>query len=61
MHLTSWICIAVALAGIVLLLLFLPRLTPTARLRRRLRKTHGRIVSKARGPTVKFSVKTPKE
>jgi hypothetical protein len=32
-----------------------------ARIRRRRRKSHSRIVSKSRQPTVKFSVKTPKE
>ena len=36
-------------------------LKPEARLRRRLRKTHSRIVSKARRPTVRFSVRTPKK
>jgi hypothetical protein len=36
-------------------------LSPNARLRRRLKKTHSRIKSTGRQPTVKFSVKTPKE
>jgi hypothetical protein len=50
-----------AVIGVVLLLILLPRLSPDARLRRRLRKTHSRIVSKTQRPSVKFSVKTPKE
>jgi cytochrome c biogenesis protein CcdA len=36
-------------------------LKPEARLRRRLRKTHSRIVSKARRPTVRFSVRLPRK
>jgi hypothetical protein len=35
--------------------------SPGARRRRRLRKTHSRIISKANRPTVKFSVKTPRD
>lgn len=35
--------------------------SPEARLRRRRRKSHSRIVSKARHPTVKFSVRPPKD
>jgi hypothetical protein len=37
------------------------QLSPDARLRRRRRKSHSRIVSKSSRPSVKFSVKTPKE
>ena len=48
---------AIAAAGIVLLLA--ARLSSNARMRRRLRKTRGRIVSTARQPAVKFSAKTP--
>ena len=48
----------VAAAGIVVLLA--TRFSSNARMRRRLRKTRGRIVSKARQPTVKFSAKTPR-
>jgi hypothetical protein len=35
-------------------------LRPNARLRRRLKRTHSRIQSRGRQPSVKFSVKTPK-
>jgi hypothetical protein len=48
----------VAVVG--LLGLFL-NLSPNARLRRRLRRTHSRIISKAQQPSVKLSVKTPKD
>lgn len=50
----------IGLVGAALLLWAL-LLNPEARLRRRLRKTHSRIVSKARRPTVRFSVRTPKK
>jgi hypothetical protein len=57
-----WTLVGIAaVAAAVLLLMLLPRLSPDARLRRRLRKTHSRIVSKSRQPSVKFSVKSPKE
>jgi len=36
-------------------------ITSEARLRRRRRKSHSRIISSARQPTVKFSVKPPKD
>ena len=36
-------------------------LSSGARLRRRRRKSHSRLVSKASHPSVKFSVKPPKE
>jgi hypothetical protein len=61
MHGASLIWGVIAVAAVVLLLVILSRLSPDARLRRRLRKTHSRIVSKSREPSVKFSVKTPKE
>lgn len=35
--------------------------SPNARLRRRLKKTHGRIISKSRLPAVRLSVKPPKK
>jgi len=43
------------------LLLWALIFNPEARLRRRLRKTHSRLVSKTRRPMVRFSVRTPKE
>jgi hypothetical protein len=36
-------------------------LSPDARLRRRRRKSNKRIVSRSNRPSVRFSVKTPKE
>ena len=50
--------------GLVIVLLIVTgfsRLSPSARLRRRLRKTHSRIVSKSRQPSVKFSVEPPRK
>ena len=35
-------------------------LSPSARLRRRRRKSHSRIISKGRRPMVRFSVRPPK-
>jgi hypothetical protein len=55
------IWLALGLAMGLVLWTSLTRFSPGARLRRRLRKTHSRIVSKARQPSVKFSVKPPKE
>lgn len=37
------------------------QLSPTARLRRRRRKSHTPLISKARRPMVKFSVRTPRK
>jgi hypothetical protein len=54
-----WGWMMIAVAGIVVLVA--TRLSSNARMRRRIRKTRGRIVSKARQPAVKFSVKTPPE
>jgi hypothetical protein len=34
---------------------------PNARLRRRRRKSHSQVISKANRPSVKFSVRPPKE
>ena len=53
--------LALGLAIVLLIVTGFFRFSPSARLRRRLRKTHSRIVSKSRQPSVKFSVKTPKE
>jgi hypothetical protein len=61
MHGESLIWGLAAVAAIVLLAVIYARISRNARLRRRLRRTHGRIVSKAQRPTVKFSVKPPKE
>ena len=44
-----------------LLGLLLSQLSPNARLRRRRRKSHARIVSKSARPTVRFSVRPPKD
>ncbi|HZL44123.1 MAG TPA: hypothetical protein VFD66_12695 [Verrucomicrobiae bacterium] len=53
-----FVCSAVVLIGLIVAIVFA---TPTARLRRRLKKTHSRIISKSERPSVKFSVKTPKK
>jgi hypothetical protein len=50
------------LVGVALLMVVgMVRFSPAARLRRRLRKTHNRIVSKGHQPSVRLSVKVPKE
>ena len=51
----------VAIVAIAFLLALAFQLSPTARLKRRLKKTHSRIKSKTSRPTVKFSVKVPKK
>jgi hypothetical protein len=61
MHGDGLIWGVLGVAVVVGLLVMVSRLSRNARLRRRLRKTHSRIVSKSRQPAVKFSVKTPKE
>ena len=55
------IWLTVGLAVVFLVAASLSRFSPGARLRRRLRKTHSRIVSKSRQPSVKFSVKPPRK
>ncbi len=50
----------VGLMGVGLALWFAVA-SPEARMRRRRRKSHSRIVSKAKRPMVKFSVRPPKE
>jgi hypothetical protein len=37
------------------------RLSRNARVRRRLRKSHGHVIAKSSRPMVKFSVRTPKK
>ncbi|HHY84551.1 MAG TPA: hypothetical protein GYA07_03295 [Verrucomicrobia bacterium] len=49
------------IVGIALAVAIVIRLTPTVRLKRRLKRVHGRIVSTSRRPTVKFSVNVPKD
>jgi hypothetical protein len=51
----------VAAIAMALLLFFSLKVWPNARMRRRLRRTRDPIVSKSRQPSVKFSVKPPKE
>ena len=53
-----WVLLAIFAIVVVLAWVFF---SPPARLRRRLRKTHSRIVSKTQRPSVKFSVETPKD
>ena len=54
----GWALLAIVAIALVLILVFF---SPPARLRRRLRRTHSRIVTKSSRPSVKFSVKPPKE
>jgi hypothetical protein len=54
-----WIVIGVAALGLVVASVML--LSSDARLRRRRRKSHSRLISKASRPSVKFSVRPPKE
>jgi hypothetical protein len=51
--------VGVIVAVFALTLFF--KVYPQAKLRRRLRKTRNRIVSKSQSPSIKFSVKPPKE
>ncbi len=53
-----WILGLVAVAVLVPLVSVLTR---DARLRRRRRKSHSRIISKSRQPSVRFSVRPPEE
>jgi hypothetical protein len=55
---TWWL---IALFGLIALLAIGSRLTSSARVRRRLRKTHRRLVSKASRPSVQFNVKTTRK
>jgi hypothetical protein len=61
MHDESLIWPVVAVAAVILLWAAFSRFSPSARLRRRLRRTHSRIISRAQRPSVKLSVKPPKE
>jgi hypothetical protein len=54
-----WVIVGLIAVGIVIT--FASQLTPDARMRRRRRKSHSRIVSKSTRHSVKFSVKPPKE
>jgi len=54
-----WLVIGMAAAGLVIAVSFL--LSGEARLRRRRRKSHSRVISKTNRPSVRFSVKPPKE
>jgi hypothetical protein len=53
--------IVVGAIGLAFILVFVLRLSPNARLRRRLKKTHSRLTSKSRRPSVQLNVKPPKE
>ncbi len=57
----AMIWFAIGLIGITALVVLAFNLSSEARLRRRRRRSHSRIVSSARRPVVKFSVKPPKE
>jgi hypothetical protein len=51
----------IAAIAVTLCLILVSQLSPSARLRRRRRKSHNRLVSNADRPMVRFSVRTPKE
>ena len=53
-----WFLVVLGIFGAWAAFTFLNR---ESRLERRRRKSHSRIISKAHGPSVKFSVRTPKE
>jgi hypothetical protein len=57
----SLLVLGLGVAVAVTLLATYLRLTSGVRMRRRLRRTHDPIVSKARQPSIQLSVKTPKE
>jgi hypothetical protein len=54
-----WSVVGLAALGLALTLSFY--LSEEARLRRRRRKSHSKIISKTRKPVVRFSVRPPKE
>ena len=51
----------VGIVAVFLLAAVIVQLSREARLRRRRRKSHGRIVAKVKRPMVRFSVRPPKE
>jgi hypothetical protein len=55
----AWAIAGVLIIGALVLAVF--QLSSDARLRKRRRKNHGRLVAKSDRPMVKFSVKPPKE
>ncbi len=55
------VLVYVGLMALVLLGAVALQLTPSARLRRRRRRSHARLVSKSRKPMVRFSVRRPKD
>ena len=55
----AWWSIGVIAVGALAAVAF--QMSRPARLRRRRRKSHSRLVSKSKQPTVKFSVRPPKE
>ena len=61
MHGENLIWGVVGVMAVIVLFVSIARLSPSARLRRRLKKTHSRFTSKAHEPSVKFSVKPPKD
>jgi hypothetical protein len=54
-----WLIVGLIAVGLVITLA--SQLSPEAKLRRRRRKSHSRIVSKSTRHSVKFSVKPPKD
>jgi len=56
--LVQWAAAVGTVGGLAALLWLASR---NARIRRRIRKSHGQVVSKTSRPTVKFSVRPPKK
>ena len=54
-----WWLIGLIVVGLIGVLLY--QLSPDARMRRRRRKSHSRIVSKSRQPSVRFNTRLPKD
>ena len=61
LQMDQWGLVFAAGVTSVILVVLAVRFSSRARLRRRLRKTHGRVVSRARRPSVQLNVKTPEE
>jgi hypothetical protein len=57
----NWIWYLIAFVAVGGVVAFGLQLSSEARMRRRRRKSHSRIMTKGRRQTVKFSVKPPKE
>jgi hypothetical protein len=61
MHGESFLWVMAGVLALPVLAALLFKLSPNARIKRRLKKARGRIISKARQPSVRLSVKRPRE